>query len=59
MAARGLRCCLQAFSSYSEQGLCFISVLEYLIVEASLVSEQRLQAHRLQYLWLENTRAQV
>ena len=36
MAALGLRCCTQAFSSYGEQGLLFIAVRRLLIVVASL-----------------------
>ena len=42
MAALGLHCCVQAFSSCSEQGLLFIAVCGLLIVVASLVVEHRL-----------------
>ena len=39
----GLHCFVQAFSSYSNQGLlCFIAVLGLLSVVASLVEERRL-----------------
>ena len=38
-AALGLRCCVQAFSSCSEQGLLFVAVCGLLIVVASLVVE--------------------
>ena len=42
LAALGLRCCAQAFSSYGEQGLLFVVVGGLLIVVASLVAEHRL-----------------
>ena len=42
LAVLGLRCCTQAFSSCSEQGLLFIAVCGLLIVVASLVVEHRL-----------------
>ena len=42
MAALGLRCWMQAFSSCSEWGLLFVAVRELLIVVASLVSEHGL-----------------
>ena len=42
LAALGLRCCVQAFSSYSEQGILFIAVHGLLIAVASLVAEHRL-----------------
>ena len=51
LAALGLRCCMQAFSSCSKQGLPFIAVRGLLIVVASLVAEHRLQARGLQQLW--------
>ena len=41
MAALGLHCCTQAFSSFGEQGLLFIAV-------ASLVAGHGLWEHRLQ-----------
>ena len=37
MAALGLRCCVQAFSSCSERGLLFVVVHGLLIVVAPLV----------------------
>ena len=39
MAALGLRCCVQAFSSCSERGLLLVAVRGLLIVVASLVVE--------------------
>ena len=39
MAASGLRCCVQAFSSRGEQELLFVVVHGLLIVVASLVAE--------------------
>ena len=42
LAALGLRCCAQAFSSCSERGLLFVAVRGLLIVVASLVAEHRL-----------------
>ena len=42
LAALGLRCCMQAFSSCGEQGLLFIAVHGLLIVVASLVAERGL-----------------
>ena len=42
LAALGLRCCAQAFSSCGEQGLLFVVVLGLLIVVASLVAEHGL-----------------
>ena len=42
LAALGLHCCEQAFSSCSEQGLLFVAVRGLLIVVASLVAEHRL-----------------
>ena len=39
LAALGLHCCAWAFSSCSEQGLCFIAVRGLLIAVASLVEE--------------------
>ena len=41
LAALGIRCCAQAFSSCSEQGLLFIAVRR-LIAVASLVAEHGL-----------------
>ena len=42
LAALGLRCCVQASSSCSEQGLLFIAVRRLLIVVASFVAEHGL-----------------
>ena len=42
LAALGLRCCSQAFSSCSEQELVLVAVLGLLIAVASLVVEQGL-----------------
>ena len=42
LAALGLRCCVQAFSSCGEQGLLFVAVHGLLIVVASLVAEHGL-----------------
>ena len=42
LAALGLRCCAQAFSSSGEQGLLFIAVPRLLIAVAFLVAELRL-----------------
>ena len=42
LAALGLRCCVQAFSSCSEWGLLFVAVHGLLIVVVSLVVEQGL-----------------
>ena len=42
MAALGLRCCAQAFSSCGEQGLLFVAVRRLLIAVASLVAEHGL-----------------
>ena len=50
LAALGLRCCAQAFSSCSEQGLLFVVVHRLLIAVASLVAEHGLQACGLQQL---------
>ena len=50
LAALGLRCCLRAFSSCSEQGLLFVVVRRLLTAVASLVAEHGLQAHGLQQL---------
>ena len=41
MAALGLRCCTQAFSSCGERGLLFVAVCVLLIAVASLVAEHR------------------
>ena len=43
----GLRFCARAFSSCSERGPLFITVLRPLTIAASLVVEHRLQTHRL------------
>ena len=42
LAALGLRCCVRAFSSCSEQGLLFVAVRRLLTVVASLVAEHGL-----------------
>ena len=42
LAAFGLCCCAQAFSSCSERGLLFVAVRGLLIAVASLVAEHRL-----------------
>ena len=42
LAALGLHCCAQAFSSCGERGLLFIVVCGLLIVVASLVAEHGL-----------------
>ena len=42
LAALGLCCCTQAFSSCGEQGLFFVAVCGLLIVVASLVVEHGL-----------------
>ena len=42
LAALGLRCCTQAFSSCSERGLLFVVVRGLLIAVASLVVEHGL-----------------
>ena len=42
LAALGLRCCAQAFSSCSERELLFVAVRRLLIVVASLVAEHGL-----------------
>ena len=42
LAALGLRCCAQAFSSCSELGLLFVVVRRLLIAVASPVVEHRL-----------------
>ena len=47
LAALGLRCCAQAFSSCGERGLLFIAVRGFLITVASLVVEHGLLARRL------------
>ena len=39
LAALGLCCCVQAFSSFGKQGLLFIAVRGLLIAVASLVAE--------------------
>ena len=48
LAALGLRCCTQAFSSCGEWGLLLVVVRGLLIAVASLVAEHRLWACRLQ-----------
>ena len=42
LAALGLCCCAQAFSSCGERGLLFVAVCGLLIAVASLVAEHRL-----------------
>ena len=48
LAALGLCCCTQAFSSCGERGLLFVAVRGLLIVVASLVAEHGLYARGLQ-----------
>ena len=48
LAALGLHCCVQAFSTCGEQGLLFVAVRGLLITVASLVAEHRLQVRGLQ-----------
>ena len=42
LAALGVRCCMQAFSSCGQQGLLLVVVHGLLIAVASLVAEHRL-----------------
>ena len=42
LAALGLHCCAQAFSSCGKQGLLFVAVRRLVIVVASLVAEHGL-----------------
>ena len=51
LAALGVRCCTQTFSSCGEWGLLFVAVHGLLIAVASLAAEHRLQACGLQQLW--------
>ena len=44
MAALGLRCCVQAFSSCGERGLLFVAVRGLLITVAPLFAAQALGA---------------
>ena len=46
-----LHCCVQAFSSWSGQGLLFLVLRRLLVQVVSLVAEHRPQAHGLQQLW--------
>ena len=48
LAALGLRCCAQTFSSCGERRLLFVAVLRLLIAVASLVAEHGLYARGLQ-----------
>ena len=48
LVAPGLRCWARAFSSFKEQGLLFLAVLELLTTVGFLVLEHRLEAYRLQ-----------
>ena len=43
LAALGLHCCVQTFSSCSERGLLFVAVCGLLIAVASLVVDHGLQ----------------
>ena len=43
LAALGLHCCTQPFSSCSEQGLFFIGVQVFVIIVASFVAEHGLR----------------
>ena len=56
LAALGLRCCTQAFSSCGERGLLFLAVRGLLIMVASLLAEHGLQVRRLSSC---GTRAQL
>ena len=47
LAVSGLRFCVRAFSSCSEQGPLFIAVRGPLTITASFVAEHRLQTRRL------------
>ena len=53
LAALGLRCCVRAFSSFTEKGLLSRcgAVHGLLTVVASLVREHGLGIHRLQWSW--------
>ena len=42
MAALGLHCCTQVFSSWGKWGLLFVEVRRLFIAVASLVAEHRL-----------------
>ena len=66
MAALGLRCCTQAFSSCSELGLLFVAVCGLLIAVVSLAVEHRSRCAGFsscgawaQQLWLAGSRAQA
>ena len=48
LAALGLHCCAQAFSSCGERGLLFVAVCGLLIAVASLVVEHGLEVRGLQ-----------
>ena len=48
LAVLGLRCCMQAFSSCSEQGLLLVVVRRLLVAMASLVVDHGLWARGLQ-----------
>ena len=48
LAALGLRCCVQAFSSCGEPGLLFVVVRGLLIAVASLAVEHGLEARGFQ-----------
>ena len=50
MAALGLHCCMQAFSSWGERVLLFIAVRRLLLTVASLALEHGLRVQELQYL---------
>ena len=58
LAALGLRCCAQAFSSCGERGLLFLAMRGLLTVVASLAAEHGLQARGPQQLWLAGSREQ-
>ena len=66
VAALGLLCCTQAFSSCGEQGLLFVAVCRLLIAVASLVAEHGSRRTGFsscgtwaQQLWLAGSRAQA
>ena len=51
LAALGLHCCMQVFSSWGEWVLPFIAACRLLLTVASLILERGLQVQELQYLW--------
>ena len=59
LAAQGLCCCAQAFSSCGERGLLFVAVRWLLIAVASPAAEHGLQVHGLQQLWHAGSKVQA